>query len=352
MAKGVEDTAFYRYHRLTAMNEVGGDPGAFGRAVSTFHEHCARMAERWPRTMLTLSTHDTKRSADVRARLVLLSEIPGEWEAAVRRWSGYNDRYRSQGYPDRGLEYLMYQTLVGAWPIDEDRLNQFLLKSAREAKSHTSWTNPVAPYEDAIAQFVRSVLADTEFRGDLDNFMGLNQIVALGRTTSLAWVALELTSPGVPDVYQGTEVWDLSLVDPDNRRPVDFDARARLLDEVRPASAAEVIARMDEGAPKIWLIARLLALRASRPELFEGSGYTPLEAAGSKARHVVAFTRGRLAVIAPALLFGLGGQWGDTSVTLPAGRWEDALTGAAFEGGGPLELGTLLGGFPVAVLTA
>ncbi len=352
MAKGVEDTVFYRFNRLTALNEVGGDPGVFGHAPEAFHEHCSWIAGRWPQTMLTLSTHDTKRSADVRARLALLSELPGEWEAAVRHWSEHNDRYRSQGYPDRGLEYLMYQTLVGAWPIEEDRLTQFLLKSAREAKTHTSWINPVAAYEDAMAQFVHAVLADAEFRGDLDTFMGRNQIVALGRIASLARVALLLTSPGVPDLYQGSELWDLSLVDPDNRRPVDFALRQRLLEEIQPAGAADVLARADEGAPKLWLIARLLGLRARRAELFSTSEYAPLAATGTKSRHAVGFARERLVVVVPRLPVGLGGAWGDTTIELPAGRWEDALTGAAHDGGAPVPVGALLAAFPVAVLTS
>ena len=352
MAKGVEDTAFYRFNRLTALNEVGGDPGVFGHPQEAFHEHCAWIASRWPETMLTLSTHDTKRSADVRARLALLSELPGEWDASVRHWSEHNDKFRSQGYPDRGLEYLMYQTLVGAWPIDEERLTHFLLKSAREAKTHTSWINPVPAYEDGMTQFVHAVLADAEFRGDLDTFMGRNQVVALGRMASLARVALLLTSPGVPDIYQGSELWDLSLVDPDNRRPVDFELRDRLLQEIDSADAAAVQARADDGAPKLWLIARLLGLRARHPDLFAAADYAPLLAAGTKARHVVAFARGRLAVVVPTLVVGLGGAWGDTTIVLPAGRWKDALTGSAVTGGKPVEVASLLAGFPVAVLTS
>jgi (1->4)-alpha-D-glucan 1-alpha-D-glucosylmutase len=352
MAKGVEDTAFYRFLRLTALNEVGDDPGNFGRTVASFHEHAQHIAGTWPRTLLTLSTHDTKRSADVRARIALLSEIPGEWEAAVRRWSDHNDRYRAQGFPDRGLEYLLYQTLVGAWPIEEERLTEFLLKSAREAKVHTSWTAPAAPYEEAIAQFVHSLLADAEFRGDLETFMGRNQLVAHGRVNSLAWHTVMLTSPGVPDVYQGTEVWNLSLVDPDNRRPVDYELLRRLLDEVRDASAADVMGRADDGATKLWLIARLLSLRARRAELFEGSVYAPLAVEGAKARHALAFARGRLAVVVPVLVAGLAGAWAGTTVALPHGRWEDALTGAVCEGGGPVGLASLLGAFPVAVLTS
>ncbi len=350
MAKGVEDTAFYRYQRLVSLNEVGSDPGVFGRPVEEFHAYCARIASTWPATMLTLSTHDTKRSGDVRARLHLLSEMPAEWDAAVRRWAEHNDPYRSQGYPDRSLEYLMYQTLVGAWPIDATRLTRCLIKSAREANVHTSWTNPVPAYEDAVAHFVDAVMADAELMGDFQNFMGRMQIVALGRITSLSQTALLLTCPGVPDVYQGTELWDLSLVDPDNRRPVDFELRRRLLAEAGALPAAGVMARSDEGVPKLWLIARLLERRRDMPELFQSAEYAPLAASGAKARHVVAFARGRrLGVVVPRLLAGLGAGWVDTTVELPDGRWEDVLGGATVEGG-RVELTSLLSAFPVAVL--
>ncbi len=350
MAKGVEDTAFYRYHRLISLNEVGGNPGVFGRPVQGFHDYCAHIAAASPRTMLTLSTHDTKRSADVRARLHLLSEMPAQWEAAVRDWSEHNERYRSQGYPDRNLEYLMYQTLVGAWPIDAERLKQFLLKAAREGKAHTSWIDPKPAYEDALAAFVNNVMADTEFMNELETFLGRNQIVGLGRITSLAQTALLLTCPGVPDLYQGSELWDLSLVDPDNRRAVDYEHRQRLLDEVRTATAADVLARTDEGVPKLWLIARVLDQRRSRPDLFASAGYEPLAAAGAKARHAVAFARDRLAVVLPRLLHGLGGDWGDTTLELPAGRWKDVMTDREESGGAPVPLAELLKDFPVAVL--
>jgi (1->4)-alpha-D-glucan 1-alpha-D-glucosylmutase len=350
MAKGVEDTAFYRYNRLTSLNEVGGDPGVFGRPVEAFHEFCKRTAAAWPATMLTLSTHDTKRSADVRARLHLLSEMPDEWDAAVRRWAEHNAPYRSQGYPDRSLEYVMYQALVGAWPIDEARLTQFLVKASREANVHTSWTNPVPVYEDAIQHFAANVMADAEFMGDLQTFMGRTQIVALGRITSLAQTTLLLTCPGVPDLYQGSELWDLSLVDPDNRRPVDYELRRRLLAEAAQLSPAEAMARADEGVPKLWLIARLLGRRRQAPGLFESPAYAPIEVTGAKARHVVAFTRDRLLVVVPRLLAGLGGAWADTTVALPEGEWEDVLGNEHVQGGRAVEVAALLHAFPVAVL--
>ena len=350
MAKGVEDTAFYRYNRLVSLNEVGGDPGRFGHTVGEFHEFCARISSRWPATMLTLATHDTKRSADVRARLSLLSEMPAEWADAVRGWAEHNERYRTQGYPDRGLEYLMYQTLVGAWPIDVSRLMQFLQKASREAKTHTSWMDPVAAYEDAVTRFATSVMADAEFLSDVETFIGSHQLVSLGRSNSLAQAALLLTCPGVPDLYQGSELWDLSLVDPDNRRPVDYLLRRRLRDEIRNIGVSEATARADEGVPKLWLISRLLEARRTRPELFAGAPYEPLAASGPKAQHVLAFARGKLVVAVPRLVVGLGGDWGDTSVELPTGSWIDVLTGNSVEGGAGAALRTLLADFPVAVL--
>lgn len=350
MAKGVEDTAFYRYNRMVSLNEVGGDPSRFGRPVADFHEYCSRIAAQWPATMLTLSTHDTKRSGDVRARLDLLSELPIEWGEAVRRWAGHNERYRSQEYPDRNIEYLMYQTLVGGWRIDVARVTEFLLKAAREAKAHTSWLNPNPGYENALTQFASHVAADGEFMADLATFIERNQLVPLGRITSLAQTALLLTSPGVPDLYQGTEVWDLSLVDPDNRRQVDYGYRQRLLAELRDADPVQVLARADDGAPKLWLIRRLLEERRRRPELFESSSYEPLTALGAKARHVVSFIRDRLLVIVPRLVIGLGGDWGDTTIELPTGRWNNLLTGDAHEGGSPVALSHVLHAFPVAVL--
>ena len=217
MAKGVEDTAFYVYNRLVALNEVGGDPGRFAIGPETFHAATAEAAATHPAGMLTTSTHDTKRSEDVRARLTLLSEIPTEWTAAVLRWSALNSRHRRGDLPDRNTEYLLYQTLVGAHPIGLDRLQQYLEKAVREAKTHTSWTAVDEGYERALREFVERALADPEFTAALEGFV--RPLIGPGRVNSLAWKLLALTAPGVPDLYQGSELWDLSLVDPDNRRP-------------------------------------------------------------------------------------------------------------------------------------
>jgi (1->4)-alpha-D-glucan 1-alpha-D-glucosylmutase len=351
MAKGVEDTAFYRYLPLVSLNEVGGDPGRFGRPVADFHHAMASAARHWPEAMLTLSTHDTKRSGDVRARLSLLSELPGEWERAVAGWAAGNERHKRDGWPDRNAEYLLYQTLVGAWPIDVGRASAFMLKAAKEAKVHTSWTDPNARYDDALSAFVTAVLADREFVAGLEGFLAEQRLVELGRVTSLAQTALLLTCPGVPDLYQGTELWDLSLVDPDNRRPVDYERRRELLEHLAGAGPEEALARADEGGPKQWLIHRVLGHRRRHPGAYRpGSGYEPLHAHGHQARHVVAFARsGGLAVVVPRLVARLDPGWPGTVVDLPDGDWRDILTGDPVPGG-PAPVATLLRRFPVAVL--
>jgi len=348
MAKGVEDTTFYQYHRLVSLNEVGGDPGRFGTTVDAFHHANARVAERWPGALLATSTHDTKRSEDVRARISLLSEIPDEWGAAVSRWAAMNERHKLAGLPDGNAEYLLYQVLVGAHPLDADRARAFMEKASREAKQHTSWINPEPAYDQALAHFVDGVVADRDFAADLDAF--IVPLVEAGRTTSLAQTLLKLTSPGVPDIYQGTELWDLSLVDPDNRRPVDYDLRRELLDKVRSASADEVMHWADDGGPKLWLTERALAVRHRFAAFFAtGATYRPLGATGDHAGRVVAFVRGDdIVVIVPRLVMGLRAGWGDTAVDLPAGQWTDTLGGAAVLG--PVGLQELLADFPVALL--
>jgi (1->4)-alpha-D-glucan 1-alpha-D-glucosylmutase len=349
MAKGVEDTAFYCYHRLISLCEVGGDPSLFGSDPGSFHADCAESARHSPRAMLATSTHDTKRSADIRARLHLLSELPERWSAAVERWSQHNERHRRPAGPDRNAEYLLYQTLVGAWPIEVERVIGFMEKACREAKEHTSWRRANADYEAAVRGFVEGALGDPEFTRDLEAFVA--PLVGPGRVNALAQELLKLTAPGVPDLYQGSELWDLSLVDPDNRRPVDFELRRRLLGELRDATVEDAMARFDEGAPKLWLISRTLDLRRRRPALFDASaGYTPVAATGERAGHVVAFVRGDAALTAvPRLALGLDGRWGDTQLALPTGRWQNALTGEAFAGG-DVAVARLLERFPVALL--
>ena len=340
MAKGVEDTAFYRYLRLSALNEVGGDPGRFGLPVAAFHEANALRQSAWPTAMTTLSTHDTKRSEDVRARLVLLAQCPREWADAVTTWQALAHDHRSPAGPDPVTEQLVWQTLVGAWPLSADRAVAYVEKATREAKARTSWTDPVPEFDEAVAGFVRGVLGDERLRSRIAAFVAT--LARSWRTTALAQKAVQLTVPGVADTYQGSELWDLSLVDPDNRRPVDYDARRRML-------VLDGVPEVDDsGAAKLHVVSRLLRLRRDRSELFlAGSSYTPLDAGG----RAVGFVRGgQVVTVAPtrALLVERHG-WGDDAVELPAGRWTDVLTGAERDGGS-VRLADLLADFPVAVL--
>ena len=346
IAKGVEDTAFYRYNRFVSLNEVGGEPGVFGTPVKRFHEAMAVADRDWPATMITLSTHDTKRSADVRARLNVISEIPLEWAASVARWAEIAEPHRRDGWPDPNTEYLLYQSLLGAWPLGEDRAVAFMAKAVREAKVHTSWTETNAEYEDAVESFVRAVLADGRFVSSIEDFLNENQVVRRGRENSLSQTALLLTCPGVPDLYQGNEIWDLSLVDPDNRRAVDYGVREGLLNEVVLLPVGDVVGRNDSGAPKIWMVHKLLDHRRRNVDQFGSEFYEPLSTGGPGGDSVVAFTRGRLAVVAPTRT---GRDWNGTTVDLPPGEWRDVLTGDLSDGGAR-ELRGLLAGFPVAVL--
>ena len=365
MAKGVEDTAFYCYNRLVAMCEVGGDPGSNGMSVAEVHAYNAKMQATHPHTMTTLGTHDTKRSDDVRARLAVLSEMPAEFGDALNRWSRMNNELRAELFggghgdlPDRNTEYMLYQTLIGAWPISADRVQEYMLKATREAKQRTSWTANNAEFEEALHKFIEAVMGHAEFVTDLERFV--ETVKDAGRVNSLAQTLMKHTAPGVPDLYQGAELWDLSVVDPDNRRPVDYTVRARLLREIArlPATeaAAEAVRRADEGLPKLWTIHRALCLRRERPESFGAqAAYTPLNAEGPQAGHVVAYLRGEdVATIVPRLvtLMGskrLGGEWRQTVVELPRGRWTNRLTGAQVAGG-KVAMDEALRDFPVALL--
>jgi (1->4)-alpha-D-glucan 1-alpha-D-glucosylmutase len=348
MAKGVEDTAFYCFNRFVALNEVGGDPGRFGFSPDEFHKACAQTQAEWPRSMLASSTHDTKRSEDVRARLYLLSEIPDRWREAVERWTKLNKRYRRDGLPDRNAEYLLYQTLVGAWPIESERMIAYMEKASREAKVHTSWTNPTPDYDAALRQFIEGILNDRDFTADLEQFV--RPLIEPGRVNSLAQTLIKLTAPGVPDFYQGTELWDLSLVDPDNRRPVDYALRRRLLSELDGMTVEEIWSRIDEGLPKLWIISRTLKLRQCQKLLNPDSSYRPLATRGAKSAHVVAFARGeRIVTVVPRLVINLGAKWGDTTLELPEGRWHNAFTNETLNGG-EIGVAKLLHRFPVGLL--
>ena len=340
MAKGVEDTAFYSYNRCAALNEVGGNPARFGVSPAEFHARMAEVQERHPATMNATSTHDTKRGEDVRARLAVITECPSSWTTAVQQWSAHNERHRSGGLPDRNTEYLFYQTIVGAWPLPTDRALAYMEKATREAKTNTSWTSPNETFEHAVKRFVERTLGDPEFIGAVKEFV--ESILGPGRIVSLAQTLIKLTAPGVPDLYQGTELWSLSLVDPDNRRPVDYELRRRLLAEVKAASPEQVLARMDEGVPKLWMIQRALQVNAS-------GCYQPLHAEGPHAQHVIAFGRGgTLITIVPRLAQALHGGWGETMLALPDGRWKNVFTDEHHSGRD--RLAHLFARFPVALL--
>ncbi len=353
MAKGVEDTAFYCYNRLTAMCEVGGDPGRDGVSIAEFHEYETKMQATHPSTMTTLSTHDTKRADDVRARLTVLSEIPHEFADAIQRWTRMNEGRKQRGFPDRNSEYFLYQTLIGAWPIDAERTKQYMQKAMREAKQQTTWTANNAEYEEGLNGFIEAILADSEFVTDLEAFVA--RLLVPGRLNSLAQTLLKNTVPGVPDMYQGAEAWDLSLVDPDNRRPVDYELRRRMLAELKAAGPSEIAARLadpdDAGLPKMFVVHRCLTLRREHPEWFGSSAsYTPVQAKGAKAQCVVAFMRGeRVLTLAPRLPLTVAGDWAGTTLEVPAGSWKNWFTGHLVNGGS-IGIEELLGGFPVALL--
>jgi (1->4)-alpha-D-glucan 1-alpha-D-glucosylmutase len=349
MAKGAEDTAFYCYHRFVALNEVGGDPGRYGVTVNQFHAWCQDMQRHWPNTMLATSTHDTKRSEDMRARLAVLSEMPTQWMETVAAWSKRHIRYWETDAPDHNFEYFLYQTMAGAWPLEQDRALAYCEKAVREAKTHTSWTAPQIDYEDTIRAFVRSLYEDAAFLEELTRLVdGLEQY---GHQTSLAQTLIKLTAPGIPDFYQGTELWNFSLVDPDNRRPVDYDVRQRLLHELPGLSPEAIWQRRQEGLPKLWIIRQGLRVRRERPQAFGPQGhYSPLYARGEKSAQVVSFIRGgEVIAIAPRLFLSLKDGWHQTVIDLPEGRWRQEFDGRIFDGG-ICRLHDLLRVFPVALL--
>jgi (1->4)-alpha-D-glucan 1-alpha-D-glucosylmutase len=299
MAKGVEDTAFYRYARLLALNDVGGDPSRFGIDVERFHAANAERAERFPLNLLTTQTHDAKRSGDVRARIGALSELADEWASHVRRWLELNEPLRSRG-PDRVEEYFVYQTLLGAWPIEPERMEAYMEKALREAKRNTNWIDPDEEWEGGVKRFVRSLYDHRPFLDDFEPFV--DRVADIGERSALGQIALKLTAPGIPDIYQGDELPFRALVDPDNRRPVDWDERRAELDTPSPHH-------------KFWLIRTLLDLRRRRPDAFAGS-YEPLDGPAG----VCAFARGGDVAVAVALRSG-------TRPTLqpPGPGWRDVL---------------------------
>ena len=339
MAKGVEDTAFYRWLRLTALNEVGGDPAHLGVEPADLHEWCARQQADWPTAMTTLSTHDTKRSEDVRARLALLSELPGEWAAAVTGWRAATAPVRPSRL-DANTEYLTWQTLVGAWPIDAARLTAYLEKATREAKRHTTWTEPDDEYDRAVRDFAEAVADDPAVRTEVSAFV--DRLSAPFRSNVLAQKLLALTVPGVPDVYQGCELVDLSLVDPDNRRPVDWAARRSRLAAL---DAGEPARDLDD--EKLLVVSRALRLRRAHPAWFGRSA--TYDVVGTGTPHAVAFARaGSVVTVVSRLTTRRRDGWGDASVRLPEGGWRDELTGRSYVA--TVALDDLLRDLPVALL--
>ena len=405
-AKGLEDTAFYRYYPLASLNEVGGEPMIPGATVDQFHRRIAERVSNWPGSMSTTGTHDTKRGEDLRARLNVLSEIPGVWESAVRRWQGMNEHARGEldgaAVPDANEEYLIYQTLVGTWPLEPldgeargeyvERIVRYLDKALREAKLHTSWLNPYVEYDQAVADFIRGILADpqSEFVQDVSGLV--RSIADAGFVNSLAQTLVKICAPGVPDFYQGVEFWDFNLVDPDNRRPVDFAARrdtlAWLKDQTskKPARVArELLAKWPDARIKMFLTWRALEYRRANPETFLGD-YEPVELAGLHAGQVLAFRRtaatGQSALcVVPRLTyeswrtrrgarkvtFGgaaapwpLGPWWTETTLLLPPGaptQWRHVLTDHVVDascqpdGSSTIDLADVFRWFPVALLT-
>jgi len=370
MAKGIEDTTFYRYHRLLALNEVGGEPGHLGVSPQEFHAFATRIARDWPTTMTTLSTHDTKRSEDARARLIPLAEIPHEWAATVADWRRRAAPYRSgTGFPDPSTEYLFWQTVLATHselgPAEADRIVAYLSKATREAKTMTSWTDPDPEFDRAVESFARSVLADPDLMAAVAAFGA--RIAPAVRAVVLGQKLVQLTMPGVPDVYQGSEIVEVSLVDPDNRRPVDYAYRERLLAALESSGYAMPTdlpehERLD--AEKLLVTRAALHLRREHPAWFTAGSYLPLP---SSSEHAVAFGRGgsgdpatdggdpgaaigavTVATRLPLRLAGHGG-WGEAVVVLPAGNWLDLLTGRVLAGGA-VRLAGLLADHPVALL--
>jgi (1->4)-alpha-D-glucan 1-alpha-D-glucosylmutase len=386
MAKGFEDTCLYIYNRLISLNEVGGDPASFGTSLHQFHNYCAgRIVANSP-GMNATSTHDTKRSEDVRARINVLSEIPREWKMQLRRWETVNKKFKrivgGAAAPDRNEEYMIYQTVIGVYPFDDatpedlvPRLELYVEKMLREAKVHSFWSEPNTDYEDAVKAFVRDILAAGENNFFLKELIPFQKRIAhYGMLNSLSQTLVKLTAPGVPDFYQGTELWDLSLVDPDNRRPVDYGLRKKYLAEItdrgNSSGVFDYISELRSGATdgriKMYLTYKALSARREHAAVFKRGGYAPLRVTGRHRDHVIAYVREHgdtaAAVLAPRWLTGLVGEaefplgrnvWNDTAVYLPApaGRvWGNSLTGETIPRGGRVFVADILTHFPTALL--
>ena len=376
-AKGVEDTAFYIYNRFVALNEVGGEPGIFGTTIEAFHRKTSQRLGAYPHSLLATSTHDTKRSEDVRARLAALSETPREWAHAARRWSSANCKHKTkiegEEAPDANEEFLIYQTLLGSWPFggltDSSRpayiarIQEYMIKALKEAKVNTSWIEPYEAWENATRDFIAKILHPAGSRRFLESFEGfVERIAPWGALNALTQTVLKLTLPGVPDFYQGSELWDLSLVDPDNRRPVDYETRrAELSKLVQSASPAELLAGWRDGRIKLFVTQTLLRFRRDNPELFASGDYVPVNASETFAECCVAFERRAgdktLLIVVPRLTSrvgfpAIGAHWQDTKLAprTTAGTWRELLTGKRHPAGPALNVADLLADLPIAVL--
>jgi (1->4)-alpha-D-glucan 1-alpha-D-glucosylmutase len=385
MAKGVEDTVMYVYNRLLSLNEVGSDPGEFGISADDFHTFNQSRCTQWPHAMNATATHDTKRGEDVRARLNVLSELPEEWDNHLRNWHAINKPLKENvdglDVPDRNAEYLLYQTLLGAFPFDEadypqfvERVKEYIIKASREAKVYTSWQRSDTDYEQAFIRFAERALKNSENNLFLQEFRPFQRkIQHFGILNSLSQTLLKITSPGVPDFYQGAELWDLSLVDPDNRRPIDYEKRMAYLDEIKTHSKQnplglinQLLKSPEDGRIKLFLIYQALKARRSYPDLFQRGGYQKLTVVGSLKSHIVAFTRDlgdtQAIVIVPRFLTGLikegeyplGEQvWHETRILQAPGSsamWQDVISGQQVQGDETLWIKDILNQFPVALL--
>lgn len=384
MAKGVEDTALYVYNRLVSLNEVGGFPERFGVTLEAFHTYNLNRLKHWPNALSATATHDTKRGEDMRARINALSEIPDQWERQIREWNRINRKRKRKvkglEVPDRNDEYFLYQTLVGAWPFQGKELPEFVkrirayvIKAVREAKVHTAWLKPDSDYEEAYMSFLDEILEPGN--PFLEAFLPFQRKVAhCAVYTGLSQTLIKITCPGVPDFYQGCELWDLNLVDPDNRRPVDYEKRKALLEDIKlkvqkntGQMINELLSTKEDGGIKLYLIHEALNVRRENNLLFREGEYVPLETTGACKQHVVAFARRKernwAVTIAPRFFFALAGEgnhplgedtWKDTVLLLPAGapeKWQNALTAETLTGADRLAIAEILGRFPVALLT-
>jgi (1->4)-alpha-D-glucan 1-alpha-D-glucosylmutase len=392
MAKGFEDTTLYIYNRFLSLNEVGGDPSRFGIDVDAFHEFNLQRGGVWPHGLNATSTHDTKRGEDARARLNVLSEIPDDWERHVFKWGDMNRTHKQHvkglEAPDRNDEYFLYQSLIGAMPLIEDsqdgfveRVKDYMIKAVREAKVHTGWLKPDTDYEEAFMAFIEKILEPSEANPFLCDFRSwAREVARLGALNSLSQTLLKLTCPGAPDLYQGSELWDLHFVDPDNRRPVDFALRRKFLAEIkrreneRPDDfLTEILANWQDGRVKLFLIYKALNLRQRLKDVFQDGRYIPLSLSGTAANHICAFARSKdtcWAVVAvprlPTGVFlsgdgplGRQGAWGDTLLLLPdesPATWLNPITGRALraadtgEGRNFFYARDIFADFPVALL--